>query len=309
MNYPKLSDELLTERLSFPGPGKLRMILDTDTYNEVDDQFALCQAVLSPDRLEVEAIYAAPFHNPRSTSPADGMQRSYDEIQRILKILGKTDYCPVYKGSDRWMKDDRLPVESDAARELVRRAKSEDKRPLYVVAIGAITNVASAIQMDPGVIERIIVVWLGGHDHAQTDTKEFNLNQDLNAAHVILDSGVPLVQIPCYNVASHLNTTVAELNQYLKGKNAIGTYLADIVESYIGKGDPYAWSKVIWDISATSWLIEPKWLPSRLVPTPILNSDVTWGPSTGRHMMRVVTRINRDPIFRDVFKKITSVNA
>ncbi len=307
MNYPKLSEKLRSERLSIPGPGKLRMILDTDTYNEVDDQFALCQAVLSPDRLELEAVYAAPFHNSRSSGPADGMQRSYDEIQRVLGKLGKSKYCPVYKGSEKWMKPDQKPVESEAARDLIKRAKSKDKRPLYVVAIAAITNIASAIQMDPSIIERIVVVWLGGHDHGQDDTREFNLKQDPDAARVILDSGVPFVQIPCCNVASHLNTTVVELNQYLKGKNAIGTYLADIVAGYVGKSDPYAWSKVIWDISATSWLIEPKWLPSKLVPTPTLNDDVTWGPSKGRHPMRIITRIQRDPIFRDVFKKITAV--
>ena len=56
------------------------MVLDTDTYNEIDDQFALVYALLSPERLNVEAIYAAPFHNKRSQGPEDGMHRSYDEI-------------------------------------------------------------------------------------------------------------------------------------------------------------------------------------------------------------------------------------
>lgn len=46
--------------------GKINMVLDTDTYNEVDDQFALMYALRSPERLNVEAIYAAPFYNNRS---------------------------------------------------------------------------------------------------------------------------------------------------------------------------------------------------------------------------------------------------
>jgi len=48
------------------------MVLDTDTYNEVDDQFAVVYALRSPERLRVEALYAAPFHNDRSSGPADG---------------------------------------------------------------------------------------------------------------------------------------------------------------------------------------------------------------------------------------------
>ena len=54
-----------------PRSGPLHMVLDTDTYNEVDDQFALAYALLSPEKLHVDAIYAAPFHNNRSTGPAE----------------------------------------------------------------------------------------------------------------------------------------------------------------------------------------------------------------------------------------------
>lgn len=67
-------------RMLTPRTGLLRAVLDTDTYNEIDDQFALVQAMLSPDRISLEAIYAAPFHNRRSTGPGDGMDKSYEEI-------------------------------------------------------------------------------------------------------------------------------------------------------------------------------------------------------------------------------------
>ena len=83
--WQPLSDVELVKRLSLP-EGKIDMVLDTDTYNEVDDQFALAYALLSPERLNVQAVYAAPFHNNRSSGPADGMQRSYDEIADILDV-------------------------------------------------------------------------------------------------------------------------------------------------------------------------------------------------------------------------------
>ena len=54
------------------------------------------------------------------------------------------------------------PQESDAVRDLVDKAMAPQDDPLYVVAIGAITNVASAILLEPEIIKHIVVVWLGG---------------------------------------------------------------------------------------------------------------------------------------------------
>ena len=70
--------------------GRVRAVLDTDTYNEIDDQFAIVQVLLSPERISLEAIYAAPFHNSRSISPKNGMDLSYDEIIRLLERLGRS---------------------------------------------------------------------------------------------------------------------------------------------------------------------------------------------------------------------------
>lgn len=53
------------------------MVLDTDTYNEIDDQFALAYALLSGDRVDVEAIYAAPYYNDRSIEWKRVMKKSY----------------------------------------------------------------------------------------------------------------------------------------------------------------------------------------------------------------------------------------
>jgi hypothetical protein len=74
--FPKLDETFRLNQLKAP-TGKVRMVLDTDTYNEVDDQFALAYAFLSKERIELEAVYAAPFHNKRSEGPADGMEKSY----------------------------------------------------------------------------------------------------------------------------------------------------------------------------------------------------------------------------------------
>ena len=158
MDFPTLSAALRTERLT-PPSGPVRMVLDTDTYNEIDDQFAVVQSLLSPDRLDVEALYAAPFHNNRSDGPADGMQKSYEEILRLLERLDVSPDGFVHKGSTQFLTGPESAVRSDAARDLVARAH-QSEAPLYVVAIGAITNVASALILDPSIVEKIVVVFM-----------------------------------------------------------------------------------------------------------------------------------------------------
>jgi len=49
--------------MNIPYPAVRRVVLDTDTYNEVDDQFALAHLLLAPELVRLEAVYAAPFFN------------------------------------------------------------------------------------------------------------------------------------------------------------------------------------------------------------------------------------------------------
>ena len=303
MNFPIISDTVRLARL-MPPAGKVHMVLDTDTYNEVDDQFAVVHALLSPEKITVDALYAAPYFNNRSTGPADGMEKSYQEILALLKRIDVDPTGLVFRGSDRYLPDWDNPVESDAARDLVAKAmaRSEDDEPLYVVAIGAITNVASAILMEPEIIKRIVVVWLGGNAYHWPHTMEFNLKQDIPASRLIFDCGVPVVQIPVMGVCSHLHTTIPEVERYVQGCGAIGNYLAETVKSY--HEDHFAWSKVIWDISAIAYLLDERWTPTNLVHSPILTDQVTWSFDNSRHLIRVAHHVNRDPIFRDLFTKL-----
>jgi purine nucleosidase len=307
MRFPTISEAERLSRLE-PPTGKVQMVLDTDTYNEVDDQFAVVHALLSPEKLDVLALYAAPFFNARSTGPADGMEKSYQEILALLERLNVPSEGFVFRGSDRYLPDWEHPVESEAARDLITKAmaRSANDDPLYVVAIGAITNVASAILLEPEIIRRIVVVWLGGNAFHWPNTREFNLWQDPQAARVIFDCGVPLVHLPCMGVVSHLHTTVAEIERYVAGQGAIGDYLAETVKGY--HEDHFGWSKVIWDIATIAYLLDESWTPSCLAHSPIVTDQGTWSFDNSRHLIRTVYHVNRDPIFRDVFTKLAMRN-
>lgn len=280
--------------------GKIDMVLDTDTFNEVDDQFALAYALLSPERLNVEAIYAAPFYNSRSTGAKDGMEKSYQEIQRLLGKMNRTEN--VLRGSDAFLQESGY-VDSPAARDLVERAMARaDGERLYVVAIGAITNVASAILMEPKICEKIAVVWLGGHPTSYPTALEFNLSQDVRAARIVLDCGCPLTLVPCLGVASHLLTSVQELSACIGGKNPLCDALVELFAAY--SDDHFAWAKEIWDVSTIAYLINPEWVPTKIVHSPLLTDDSHWAHDEKRHLIREAYFCRRNPIFRDLFEKL-----
>ena len=282
---------------------KKKIILDTDTYNEIDDQFALAYAMLSPDKVELLSVNAAPFLNSRSTSAADGMEKSYNEIFRIMKLVDPEAKIPVYRGSTSFLTDKNTPVESPACDNIINTVMNSDEL-VYIVAVGAITNVASAIIKCPEIVNRTVVIWLGGHALHWQDTREFNLKQDVAAAQIVLDSKVPFVQIPCNGVCTEFLTTVPELEYYLGGKNELCDYLVDIVRGYTKK--PYGWSKVVWDVTAVAAIVEPKALDMVIIPTPILTDDCHFAKDDARHPFIYVRRIRRDPIYADLFEKLAN---
>ncbi len=296
----------LIARLTKPS-GKVDVILDTDTYNEIDDQFALAYLIKSDEKLNLQAIYAAPFYNHHSDSPGDGMEKSYHEILKVLNLMGRREFEQVtYRGSEAYLPDETTAVVSPAAENLVQRAMTRDEdNPLYVVAIGAITNIASAILLEPAIINKIVVIWLGGNALEWHSNREFNMYQDVAAARVVLGCGVPLVLLPCMGAVSSFATTGPELTYWLKGKNALCDYLLEntITEAeLVGQGK--CWSRTIWDVTAVAWLLDERFMFERLEPSPIPEYDDRWSIDKTRHFIKYVYGINRDPLFEDLFTKL-----
>ena len=147
---------------SYPVP----MILDTDTFNEIDDQFAVVYALMSPDKIDLRGITAELFLNSRSENHADGMEKSYQEICKILDVLNFKDKVPALKGSTQILKNRNEYPESEAVDFIIKEAKRvrERNEKLFICAIGALTNIAAAFIKDPSIAENIVVIWLGGHE-------------------------------------------------------------------------------------------------------------------------------------------------
>ncbi len=290
--------------------GPVDVIIDSDTYNEIDDQFAISYALRAPEKIRLQALYAAPFTNERSSGPADGMEKSFQEMHHLLILAGEENKCSVFRGSDRYLPDEKTPVFSPAAEDLVRLAGSRTpENPLYVVSIGAITNIASALLLSPVIAENIVVIWLGCHAPHWPDNAEFNCKQDVAAARVIFLSGAPLVLLPCMGVVSSFATTEPELNYWLRGKNPLCDYL---VRHTVEAAEEYArnrvWSRVIWDVTAVGWLLNDgnRLMLDHLVPMPLPEYDHRLSFDPSRPLCRMVYHIQRDALFDSLVRHITA---
>jgi len=289
-------------------------VLDTDTYNEIDDQFALAYMVRSADRINLKAIYAAPFLNSKSTSALDGMQKSYNEIQKLLTLMGEDELKKkVYLGSENFLEDEITPRISEAAKNLASLAMEyTEENPLYVVAIGAITNVASALLINSDIADRIVIVWLGGHAFEWLDTREFNMYQDVAAARIVFDSKAPVVLFPCMGVVDKFTLSGDDLRGHLYGKNELCNYLVENTEEevreYVKHGE--YWSRIIWDVTAVSWLTTSnKWgenfVEYKTESAPICEYNNTYSFDNNRKKISYVYNIHKDFLYRDLIKKLT----
>ncbi len=323
-------DPDLLVRLLEPPSGVVDVVIDTDTTNEIDDRFAIVWALLRPDRLRVLGLHAAPYsHEDRlvrradvvtelerarfdsvldrwdgelATSAAEGVRRAADECRTIVQLLGSD--VPVVNGSASFLVDERTPVRSDAAERLVELAHEAREAPLQVLAIGAATNVASALLLDPTIRERIVVVWTAGYPSFWPHRNaSFNLAQDVAAGRVLHESGVPFTYLPGYYVGEQLRVGLPELEQHARGRGPAGDYLYDLAAGSPFMSTRPGATKVIWDLVDVAWVLDPGWLQTGLVPTPRIGADLRWedaGP--GRHPMREGRGVQRDAVFGDLYR-------
>ncbi len=108
--FPKLSDEHYQRILREP-TGRVRCVIDTDTRNEIDDQYALAWAFLSRDKLQIEGIYAAPYsfqeriNEQRQADRIRGRGSPSDEERAILArhigLLKQLDEAGINVNDDR----------------------------------------------------------------------------------------------------------------------------------------------------------------------------------------------------------------
>ena len=286
-------------------PGR-RVILDSDAFNEADDQFAIAYAALNPN-IELSAVLAAPYTHGEEGFPEKGTALSYEEIGRVLSLAGRK--IPYFMGSRSFMCNTQTPVESPAADFLIRSAMSlpEEER-LIVCAIGAGTNIASALLKCPELADRLIILWQAGNAPETGATGEYNMRGDICAAQVIFASPAPLVQIPAYNTASKLYVTVGELRRRTAGKNKLCDYLYSQLCRYIGAagdGSDDEAGKIIWDIGIVGLVCSGLGILEER-ERPVITEDGGYAGCGGNGTFLYCPDLDRNAVFEDMYRCITA---
>ena len=279
---------------------KINVILDTDTYNECDDQFALAYLLKSQERFNIEAITVAPYHHDNNISIIEGNEKSYNEIIKICKYLNFDTSNKVYKGSEDYLQNNYNET-TKAVEKIIEIALKNEKT--YILSIGAITNIAIAILKEPKIIDRIEIIWLGGNSLLQNKNDEFNFRQDIKAVKTIFESNAKLTIIPCKNVASNLITSIYELEHFLKGKNELCDYLCQ--RFYNDGVHGIQERRVIWDISVIAYMLNKSWFMSEEISCPRIREDSSYELTNNNHKITMINYIDVNKVYTDLFNKLT----
>lgn len=254
-----------------------RLWLDADTANEIDDLFAIAR-MIRQDRFELVGLSSTQWihYLAASTIPAGQSTVEASQVlnEALLVAMGLED-LPHPLGSVEpvgkpWGGEE--PKDSAAARAIIaaaREATADD--PLTVVCLGASTNVASALLLDPEITPLVRVCLLGfQYDVAKGiwNKSSFNVRRDLNAADVLLNrDGLDLTIMPA-SVAEPLRFEREETAQHCLEMGPLGELLNTRWQEHC----PQHGERIMWDLALVEALIHPETAQSRVVGTPPENT-------------------------------------
>lgn len=281
---------------------RIRVIVDTDAACEADDPFAIAHALLSK-KFEVKGILAEQFGAPETT------ELSYKEIITVLEAMEMD--IPVFMGEEGNLSDVEGKESSPAVDFLIQEAMKEDKKPLFVLCLGAITNVAAAIRKCPEIIHKMTVVWIGGQDldNPNPDFREFNSGNDIQAANDVFASGVDLWLIPV-NVYGTMHIGLAEIQKRIFPCGKIGKHLFENMIAYNMSESAWWTAGESWslgDSPAVGVVLNPGCGQYVYREAPIVLEDTTYRYEEDRPQIRVYTSIDSRFILEDFIAKLELV--
>ena len=265
-----------------------QIIIDADSGNEVDDLYALVRLLLEPS-LEVTALNATHWQTSHWTA-ARSMENSHRVNQQLLGALGLE--VKTLRGAPARMYDwgDRAQ-HSAAAYEIIRQAS--EKAEVTILALGALTNVASAVFIQPNISKQLKVYWLGTTMDFETKVlkrNDFNALMDPYALDYLLDSEVELYIMPI-NVAAAMEIEYAELKKII-GQHPIGTYLIQRWDNHL---DGSRKNRVLWDLGLVSAFINTDFTQKEVITT---------SRDSGNRPVTFYKSLDAEAVYQDFYKTL-----
>ena len=307
----------------------MRLVIDTDPGNgragsDVDDALAIALALRSPD-VELLAVTVVAGNV--------GVDHGVDAALTLLEA-GGAGHVPVHRGADRPLLQDPRPWralldtrrDDLAAQRLwadcpsTRTTLTADPLPaaqalvelvdrypgeVTVLAIGPLTNVATAMLLDPHWAAKVRrIAWMGGAFELPDVLQELNAAYDPEATHVVLTSAAPLLVVPLdvtlrtslrLDGVRRLEAVGTPLSRYLAG--TVAPWVAWLAERFGRDGCP------LHDPLALAALLEPGVVRTRMRAADVeLSGRVTrgrtvaWDATNDELLQVVVPRHEARPV-------------
>lgn len=285
--------------LPFPPEAKQRVIVNTDAKNEADDQYAIVQAVLTPS-FELHGIIPAHFGTGKSST---SLKDSHDETIKVLQLMDLEGQVRVADGATHAMPDENTPVDSAGARLIIDEAMKEESRTLFIAFYGPLTDMASALLLEPRIVERdIVVVWIGGGAWP-SGGREYNLSNDIPSANVVMKSRLPVWQVP-RNTYRTMGVTYAELIEKVYPQGQIGKYLVEQLIEHNAATNPKMEYRSLGDSPCIGIILDPECGTWSWRPAPICDEQMHYIHTGQYRPIRVYENVNTRFIHEDLWAKL-----
>ena len=262
---------------------KIRVLLDTDANNEIDDQHAIAYLLLSGDAFVVEGLTV------NRTNNGGDIEEQAREAERVVKLCNLHPQLAVTRGASGSFNEIAPHIGEpdfdgvDAVDLIIERAHAVSSQKLVLLPIGKLTNIALALKKDPSIIDKVKVVWLGSN---YPDPGEYNLDDDIESMNYILDTVVEFeMAVVRYGAAtgtSAVRVSLHDLEQNVAGKGPtasspvigrnggyfanFGDYSVNLLENVHLSGNPP--SRALYDMAVVAIVKNPGWAEAKTISAP-----------------------------------------
>jgi purine nucleosidase len=300
-------------------PQKIRVILDTDANNELDDQHAIAYLLFNGDAFDVEGITV------NRTRAGGGVDQHLAEAQRVVRLCGLHSQIDVLRGADGSFDQIKPRLDqpdfdgAEAVNFIIERAKAQEERKLVLLPVGKLTNIALALAKEPSIAPNVRIVWLGSN---YPEPGEYNQVNDEPSLNYLLDtdvdfeiaivrygkpSGTDAVRATLQEIREKMPGTGPQISPPVAGRHGgefrcFGDYSVSLFENIRLHGDPP--SRALFDMAAVAIVKDPSWATATEMPAPILREG-RWAerPDNERKII-IWENFDRDAIMNDFYDRM-----
>lgn len=300
---------------------KLPLIFDTDTNNEVDDQFALGYLLFSSNSFDLIGI------TTNATRNGGAIEEHTKEAERVLRLCNSYEKIRLIPGADKSFTEIKHSVrksnfDGDQAVNFIikesKKAHHKNGMKLNILAVGKLSNLALAIEKDPTIIPNIKIVWLGSN---YPERGEYNMDDDYPALQYLLGtdvelevvavrynkpSGTDAVRVSRADIRNKMPGVGPHIKYKVEGRNGgefdnFGDYAVNLFMNFhVQRPDS---TRALYDMAAVAILKNPSWAEPRTIFGPSYSNESGWSEDKESSRNIVIwENFNRDMIIEDFYK-------